>query len=214
MSQSCTSSRVRDGCWVIRSELPLDGSDLRGQAGDACVTSRCVELFMLKTPLPCSHKAFFSLPSDTNAHVHTDTRANIHTLRQGIVSCLLGIFIFNFFFFCWESTPYSSHVPQGDGNQCGRVCVCVCTCGFATLCVCAVNNSIHLVMVPLKLRVIIHSKIHSLFADMCFRTTAARQNLCQHFPSVQLCLRGKLFDKSYLRFVIVRLLPICSGVAV
>lgn len=211
MSQSCTSSRVRDGCWVMRSELHSGWvGPLRPDWGRVRHVLLCGAFHAKDVASVLAQGFFFS------ARRHKHTRARRHACKHSHTQTSRGLFpvclefLYLTFFFCWESTPYSSHVPQGDGNQCGSVCVsvcvgmCVCTCGFATH-VCAVNNSIHLVMVPLKLRVIIHSQIHSLFPDMCVRTTAARQNLCPHFPSVQLCLRGKPpmpLNKSYLHFVI------------
>lgn len=92
------------------------------------------------------------------SHKHTHTRARRHACKhsdkRGIVYWIpLGIFILNFFFFCWESTPNSSHVPQGNGNQCVRVGLCECRFTLVCVCVsvCVVNNSIHLAMVPLEI---------------------------------------------------------------
>ena len=170
-SQSCTSGRV------TRLEPPPNGSDLCGRAGDVCRT----------TPLPCSV---------TQTHACTQTHVKTFTLsdKQGIDFCLRGIFYVTFFLLGIDTLFL--HPPVVHGDQCGRVCVCVCVnvglqlCVCVCVCVCAVNNRIHLVMVPLKSRVVIHSKIHFLFPDMCIRTTAAKKNLCQHFPSIQFCLRG------------------------
>lgn len=117
--------------WSRRgSELPLD---LRASPLSACSVPRCRRHF------PRARTGFFCPPTQTHTHVHADTRANIHTLRQAR-GCFLDstwnfLNLTFFFFFPLESTPYSSHIPQGNGKQ--RVRVSVCECGFALLvCVC------------------------------------------------------------------------------
>lgn len=224
VSQSCTSSCVRDGCWVMRSELHSGWvGPLRPDWGRVRHVSLC-GAFHTKdaaSVLAQGFSFFFFSCLETQIHTCAQTREQTFTHTQtsrGLFPVCLEFSYLTFFFLLGIDTLFLPCTTGGWKPVWESVCVgmCVCTCGFATH-VCTVNNSIHLVMVPLKLRVIIHSQIHSLFPDMCVRTAAARQNLCPHFPSVQLCLRGKPptpFNKSYLHFVIVWLLPSCPGFAV
>lgn len=147
VSQSCTSSCVRDGCWVMRSELHSGWvGPLRPDWGRVRHVSLC-GAFHTKDAASVlaqgfSFFFFFLLgDGDTNTHVRADTRANIHTHsdKQGIVSCLLGIFIFNFFFLLGIDTLFLPCTTGGWKPVWESVCVHV---GLQLMCVLSITASI------------------------------------------------------------------------
>ena len=78
--------------------------------------------------------------------IHRQKKKKIHTAGQ-VGDCFLDStrnFLNLTFYPCWESTPYSSHIPQGEQKP---LCVCVCACVCVVMSE-AINSSIHLVMIP------------------------------------------------------------------
>lgn len=127
-SQSCTSGRARDGCCVMRSEPPLDRSDLCGRAGEACVTSPCEQLF--------SHTGFFCPVTQTQTCTQTPVQTFTPSDKQGIVSCLLGVFIFHVFSLSAGNRHLIPPIYHRGMETSVGECVCVCVSVGLQLCVC------------------------------------------------------------------------------
>lgn len=121
-------------------------------------------------------------------YVHTYTLKHSDTQTSGGLFSGFKMEFFNltFFFFLfpyWESTPYSSHIPQGNGNH----CMCVCVVMYETI-----HNSIHLAKIPLANNGHYSSADTLNVPDMCVRycrkhmqhtiqRIAAKQNVFHHF---------------------------------